>query len=152
MVLKQRKSKMSVKGVIALIFIGCIVENRAFLVHGDGSQAQATTIGPLGKDATFSLLVQEVLDLKAQVKSQEQEIQSLESLHTYANNLTGLQAITRRLDNVTQSIRYLTLSQQFHELEDRENNRTIYQEIDQINAKIQDLLLKEGLGPQRTGK
>ncbi|XP_052695703.1 uncharacterized protein LOC128174109 [Crassostrea angulata] len=64
--------------VLLVVFPVCfIASNSAFLLHGDKIPGHTTTLGPLGKDAYLSLLVQEVLDLKAQVKSQQQEIQSL---------------------------------------------------------------------------
>ena len=162
---------MDVQGIIAFLLISCAAQSTALLFHGDGVQAQATTMGPLGKDATLSLLVQEVLDLKTKVRSQEQEIQTLKGHQTFennlttstlnqlmsefvdikmsfgiikqefdqTNNLTGLQVITKRLDNMAQSIRYLTLSQQVHEIHFEETNRTLNQELDELNATLASL-------------
>lgn len=48
---------------------------------------QTTTLGPLGKDATLSLLIQEVMDLKARVKNQEQDIQTLKAELAFKNNI-----------------------------------------------------------------
>ena len=162
---------MDVQGIIAFLLISCAAQSTALLFHGDGVQAQATTMGPLGKDATLSLLVQEVLDLKTKVRSQEQEIQTLKGHQTFennlttstlnqlmsefvdikmsfgiikqefdqTNNLTGLQTITKRLDNMAQSIRYLTLSQQVHEIHFEETNRTLNQELEELNATLASL-------------
>ena len=162
---------MDVQGIIAFLLISCAAQSTALLFHGDGVQSQATTMGPLGKDATLSLLVQEVLDLKTKVRGQEQEIQTLKGHQTFennlttstlnqlmsefvdiklafgiikqefdqTNNLTGLQAIMKRLDNMAHSIRYLTLSQQVHEIHFEENNRTLSQELDELNATLASL-------------
>ena len=162
---------MDVQGIIAFLLISCAAQSTALLFHGDGVQAQATTMGPLGKDATLSLLVQEVLDLKTKVRSQEQEFQTLKGHQTFennvtsstlnqlmseffdiklafgtikqefdqTNNLTGLQVISKRLDNMAQSIRYLTLSLQIHEIHFEETNRTLNQELDELNATLASL-------------
>ena len=159
---------MDVQGIIAFLLISCASQSTALLFHGDGVQAQTTTMGPLGKDATLSLLVQEVLDLKTKVRTQEQEIQTVKGHQTFennvttstlnqlmseffdiklafgtikqefdqTNNLTGLQAITKRLDNMAQSVRYLTLSQQTHEIKDDATNQSVYQELNHLNARL----------------
>lgn len=75
--------------MLLTLFILCFVtHNSALLFHGDNIQDQTTTIGPLGKDATLSSLVQEVLELKFRVKSQEQEIQTLKNQKASENNAT----------------------------------------------------------------
>lgn len=67
-----------------------IAHNTALLFHGDLIPGQATTtLGPLGKDATLSLLVQEVLELKARVKSQEQEMQTMKIQQASVVNATA---------------------------------------------------------------
>lgn len=133
--------------VLLVVFPVCfIASNSALLFHGDNIPGHTTNLGPLGKDAYLSLLVQEVLDLKAQVNSQQQEIQSLKIQkvsednatantvnklmseyidikssfgiikHEFDqnNNQTGLLALKARIDNMAQSIRYLTLSLHGH--------------------------------------
>lgn len=80
---------MAVPAVLALFFLCNIFHNSALLFHGDNIPGQTTTLGPLGKDAYLSLLVQEVMDLKAQVKSQEQEIQTLKTEQAFKNNITA---------------------------------------------------------------
>lgn len=70
---------MAVLAILTLLFLCNILQNSALLFQGDNIPGQITTLGPLGKDAYLSLLVQEVMDLKAQVKSQEQEIQTLKT-------------------------------------------------------------------------
>lgn len=132
---------------------------------------QATTIlGPLGKDATLSLLVQEVLELKARVKSQEQEMQTMKiqkAVNATANtvnkimseyidiktsfgiikqefdqnnNQTGLLSLKARLDNMAKSIQNLTISQQDHEIHDEATNMTVYREFEKMNTKLYELL------------
>lgn len=161
-------SIMAVPTILTLFILCFTTHNSALLFHGDNIPRQSTTIGPLGKDATLSLLVQEVLDLKAQVKTQEQEIQTLKNQKASENNVTastvnklmleyidiktafgvikqafdqnnnqtGLLALKARLDNMAQSIRYLTLSLQGHEIHDEETNKTIYQEFEHLNARL----------------
>lgn len=80
---------MAVLAVLTLLFLCNILHNSALLFHGDNIQGQTTTLGPLGKDAYLSLLVQEVMDLKAQVKRQEQEIQTLKTEQAFKNNITA---------------------------------------------------------------
>lgn len=153
---------------LTLVILCSIAQNSALLFHGDHNPGQATTIGPLGKDVTLSLLVNDFLDLKARVISQEHEIQILKYqrasednvtagtvnklMSEYVdikaafglikqefdqnNNQTGLQALKARQDNMAQSIRYLTLSLQGHEMHDEETNRTIYHEIGQLNSEL----------------
>lgn len=159
---------MAVQMTLTLVILCFIAQNSALLFHGDNIPGQITTLGPLGKDATLSLLVHDFLDLKARVISQEQEIQTLKNqkasddnvtvstvnklMSEYVdiiaafglikqefdqnNNQSGLQALKARQENMAQSIRYLTLSLQGHEMHDQETNRTIYQEIEQLNAKL----------------
>lgn len=108
--------------------------------------------------------MQEILDLKAQDKSQEQEIQTLKNQTLSKDNVTAstvnklaseymdmknafglmkqkidqnnsqteLQTLKSRLDTIAQSIRYLTLSLQSHEIHDEETNMTIYREFEHI--------------------
>ena len=79
---------MAFKEVIALSFMGFFAQNTAFLIHGDSNQGHVTTLGPLGGDASLSVLVKEVLNLKEEVRNQAQEIQTLKALHTFGNNVT----------------------------------------------------------------
>lgn len=159
---------MAVHALLTLFSLCFITHNSALLFHGDSIPGQTTTLGPLGKDATLSLLVQEVLELKARVKSQEIQIQTLEAKqisvdngtastvnklmseyidiktsfgvikHEFEqnNNQSGLQALKTRQDNLAQSIRYLTLSLQGHEIQEEETNKTIYREFEYLNAKL----------------
>lgn len=79
---------MAFKEVIALSFMCCFAHNAALLFHGDSNPGQVTTLAPLGGDATLSVLVKEVLNLKEEVRNQAQEIQTLKALHTFGNNVT----------------------------------------------------------------
>lgn len=103
--------------VLTLFFTCVITNNVALLLDGDINPGHTTTLGPLGKDATLSLLVQEVLDLKARVKSQEQEIQTLKTqqatlgvLGRQTSNQTSLLALQTRLDNMEQNVNNLMLN------------------------------------------
>lgn len=160
---------MSFQAALTLFILCIITGNSALLFHGDNIPGQTTTLGPLGKDATLSLLVKNVLDLEARVRSQEQEIQMLKNqkasddnvtaitlnklMSEYIdiktafglikqdfdrnnNNQTGLQTLKTRLDNMAQSVRYLTLSLQGHEIHNEEMNMTIHREFNHLNAKL----------------
>lgn len=102
--------------VLTLFFTCVITNNVALLLDGDINPGHTTTLGPLGKDATLSLLVQEVLDLKARVKSQEQEIQTLNTQQAtlgvlgQTSNQTSLLALQTRLDNMEQNVNNLMLN------------------------------------------
>lgn len=102
--------------VLTLFFTCVITNNVALLLDGDINPGHTTTLGPLGKDATLSLLVQEVLDLKARVKSQEQEIQTLKTQQatlgglSQSSNQTSLLALQTKLDNMQQNVNSLMLN------------------------------------------
>lgn len=80
---------MAVLAGLALFSLCNIFQNSALLFHGDNIPGQTTTLGPLGKDAYLSLMIQELMDLKAQVKRQEQEIQTLRTEQAFKNNITA---------------------------------------------------------------
>lgn len=159
---------MAVSAMLTLSILCFITHIFALLFHGENIPGQSTTIGSLGKDATLSHLVQDVLDLKAKVKSQEQEIQTLKNQKLSEDNVTTstvnklvseyvdmktafglmkqkfdlnnsqieLQTLKSKLDTISHSIRYLTLSLQDHEIQDEETNKTIYREFEHINNKM----------------
>lgn len=161
---------MASRAALTLFTLCVIGRNSALLFHGDNVPGHTTTPGPLGRDATLSLLVKTVLDLEARMKSQEQEIQTLKNQKAsddnntastmnnlmleyidiktafgfikqefdQNNNQTGLKSLKTRLDNMVQSVRYLTLSLQGHEIHDEEMNRTIYRELHNLNAKLEN--------------
>lgn len=156
---------------LTLVIFCFIAQNSALLFHGDNNPGQATTIRPLGKDVTLSLLVNDFLDLKARVISQEHEIQILKYqrasednvtagtvnklMSEYVdikaafglikqefdqnNNQTGLKALKARQDNIAQSVRYMTLALQDHEIQDEETNKTVYREFEDLNSKLTEL-------------
>lgn len=109
----------------------------AFLLEMDNVTKHTTTPGPLGKDDTLSLLVQEVLDLKSRVKSQEREIQMMKNQQVSNDNV--INTTVRKMDSMATSIRYLTLSLQGHEIHNEETNMTVYKELYRINSKLLDL-------------
>lgn len=79
---------MAISALLIFVLLCCIAQNLALLFHGDNIPGQTTTLGPLGKDATLFLLVQEVLELKARVKSQEHVMQTLKIQQVSVDNAT----------------------------------------------------------------
>lgn len=80
---------MAVPMTLTLVILCFILQNSALLFHGDNNPGQTTTIGPLGKDATLSLLVNDFLDLKARVIRQDQEMQILKNQRASEDNVTA---------------------------------------------------------------
>lgn len=119
------------------VLLSFMTYNCAFLLEMDNVTEHTTTPGPLGKDDTLSLLVQEVLDLKSRVKSQEREIQMMKNQQVSNDNV--INTTVRKMDSMATSIRYLTLSLQGHEIHNEETNMTVYKELYRINSKLLDL-------------
>lgn len=165
--------------VLVVMFFG---EGKSLLFHNDGYPTTPTPVGPLGLEATVSLLVQEInrmnADIKTQetklktqetkLKDQEKEIRDLKMMLGVSNttttltmqhllnelnnlNLTvsslrtdldlinhssGTQIILEKVNNIAQSVRYLTLSLQDQEIDIGANNRSLHQEIDQLKTKL----------------
>lgn len=127
------------------LFILCfIAHNTALLFHGDLIPGQATTtLGPLGKDATLSLLVQEVLELKARVKSQEQEMQTMKIQQASVVNATA-----NTVNKVMSE--YIDIKTSFgiikHEF-DQNNNQTgllaLKARLDNMAKSIQNLTISQ---------
>lgn len=158
--------------VLVVMFFG---EGKSLLFHNDGYPTTPTPVGPLGLEATVSLLVQEInrmnADMKTQetkLKDQEKEITDLKmmlgasnmtttstmqhllneldnlnltvsSLRTdldLINHSSGTQIILEKVNNIAQSVRYLTLSLQDQEAKVETNNRSLHQEVDQLRTKL----------------
>ena len=83
--------------------------------------------------STLNQLMSEFVDLKHSFGIIKHEFDQ-------TNNLTGLQKITERLDNMAQTIQHLTLTQQVHEIHFEETNRTVYRELDKLNTTLAGLL------------
>lgn len=157
--------------IIAMLF----GDGKSLLFHNDGYPTTPTPVGPLGLEATVSLLVQEInrmnADMKIQetkLKDQEKEITDLKKMLGVSNtttastmqlllnelktlNLTvsslrtdlylinhssGTQIILEKVNNIAQSVRYLTLSLQDQETKIEATNSSLYQEINQLNSKL----------------
>ncbi|XP_061169484.1 uncharacterized protein LOC133178812 [Saccostrea echinata] len=116
-------------------------KNKCLLFHGDNENVQSTTIGPLGRDATLSLLVQEVLDLKAKVKVQEQEIQTLKNKQKVDSNVTYStvnQLMSKFLD-LTSS--FGVIKQDFEQLNNLTGLQVITQRLSHMEHSIRYLTL-----------
>lgn len=81
---------------------------------------------------TLNKLMSQYIDTKTAFELMKQEFDR-------NNNQTGLQTLKTRLDTMAQSVRYLTLSLQSHEVHDEEKNKTIYREFEQINNKLNEI-------------
>lgn len=125
---------------VRMLFFLCLVTSCvSFLVPGHPTQNG--TLAPPDKDAALSYLVQEVFDLRVLLQSQEREIQALKSQQALVdvNNQTGFQAVKTWLENLENSVQFLTTTQQNHEIRDEETNRTIFLELDQLNSELSEL-------------
>lgn len=165
--------------VLVVMFFG---EGKSLLFHNDGYPTTPTPVGPLGLEATVSLLVQEINRMNADIKTQETKLKTQEtklkdqekeitdlkmmlgvsnttttltmqhllnelnnlnltvsSLRTdldLINHSSGTQIILEKVDNIAQSVRYLTLSLHDQEIDIEANNRSFHQEIDQLKTKL----------------
>lgn len=125
---------------LLLLFLLCL-ESSSFSFLITGHPKQNGTLAPPDKDAALSYLVQEVFDLRVLLQSQEQEIQALKSQQALVdvNNQTGFQAVKTWLENLENSVQFLTTTQRNHEIRDEETNRTIFLELDQLNSELSEL-------------
>lgn len=127
------------------LFILCfIAHNTALLFHGDLIPGQATTtLGPLGKDATLSLLVQEVLELKARVKSQEQEMQTMKIQQASVVNATANTVNKVMSEYIDIETSFGIIKQEF----DHNNNQTglsvMKARLDNMAKSIQNLTISQ---------
>lgn len=80
------------------VFLSFMTYNYALLLEDDNVSRHTTTLGPLGKDETLSLLAQEVLDLKTCVKSQEQEIKMMKTQQISKDNV--INTTVRKVDSM----------------------------------------------------
>lgn len=163
--------------VLVVMFFGV---GKSLIFHNDGYPTTPTPVGPLGLEATVSLLVQEInrmnADMKTQetkLKDQEKEITDLKMMLGVSNttttstmqhllnelnnlNLTvsslrtdldlinhssGTQIILEKVNNIAQSVRYLTLLLHDQETKIEANNRSLHQEIDQLKTKLGSISL-----------
>lgn len=163
--------------VLVVMFFGV---GKSLIFHNDGYPTTPTPVGPLGLEATVSLLVQEInrmnADMKTQetkLKDQEKEITDLKMMLGVSNttttstmqhllnelnnlNLTvsslrtdldlinhssGTQIILEKVNNIAQSVRYLTLSLHDQETKIEANNRSLHQEVDQLKTKLGSISL-----------
>lgn len=162
-------------------------DGKSLLFHNDGYPTPPTPVGPLGLEATVSLLVQEINRMNADMKTQDTKLQTQETklkdrekeikdlkmmlgvsnttttstmqhLLNELNNLnstvsslstdldlinhsSGTQIILEKVNNIAQSVRYLTLSLHDQDTKTETNNRSIHQEVDQLKTKLGALSL-----------
>lgn len=121
-----------------------IAHNTALFFHGDLIPGQATTtLGPLGKDATLSLLVQEVLELKARVKSQEQEMQTMKIQQASVVNATANTVNKVMSEYIDIKTSFGIIKQEF----DQNNNQTglsvMKARLDNMAKSIQNLTISQ---------
>lgn len=165
--------------VLVVMFFG---EGKSLLFHNDGYPTTPTPVGPLGLEATVSLLVQEINRMNADIKTQETKLKTQEttlrdqekeitdlkvmlgvsnttttstmqhlvnelsnlnltvsSLRTdldLINHSSGIQIILEKVNNIAQSVRYLTLSLDDHETKIESYNRSFHQEVGQLTTKL----------------
>lgn len=106
---------------VPLLFVLCFfAHNSTLLFRGDIIPGQTTTLGPLGKDAYLSLLVQEVLELEARVKSQELEIQTLKAQQESVDNGTASTVNKLMSEYIDIKISFGVIKQEF----DKNNKQT----------------------------
>lgn len=158
--------------VLVVMFFG---EGKSLLFHNDGYPTTPTPVGPLGLEATVSLLVQEInrmnADMKTQetkLKDQEKEITDLKMMLGVSNTTTtstmqhllnelnnlnstvsslrtdldlinhssGTQIILEKVNNIAQSVRYLTLSLNDQETKIEANNNSLHEEVEHLKTKL----------------
>lgn len=119
------------------VFLSFMTYNYGLLLEDNKIPGHTTTLGPLGKDGTLSLLEQEVLDLKTCVKSQEREIKMMKTQQVSKDNV--INTTVSKVDSMAKSIRYLTLSLQSHEIQNKDTNMTVYKELYHMDSKLIDL-------------
>lgn len=165
--------------VLVVMFFG---DGKSLLFHNDGYPTPPTPVGPLGLEATVSLLVQEINRMNADMKSQETKLKTQEtklkdqekeitdlkmmlgvsntttastmqhllnelnnlnstvsSLRTdldLINHSSGTQIILEKVNNIAQSVRYLTLSLQDQQSDIEATNSSLHQEVNQLNSKL----------------
>eukprot|EP00105_Crassostrea_gigas_P029099 XP_011450934.1 PREDICTED: uncharacterized protein LOC105344759 [Crassostrea gigas] len=158
--------------VLVVMFFG---EGKSLLFHNDGYPTTPTPVGPLGLEATVSLLVQEINRMNADIKTQETKLKdqakeitdlkmmlgvsnttttsTMQHLVNELNNLnltvsslrtdldlinhsSGIQIILEKVNNIAQSVRYLTLSIHDQETKIESYNRSFHQEVGQLKTKL----------------
>lgn len=165
--------------VLVVMFFG---EGKSLLFHNDGYPTTPTPVGPLGLEATVSLLVQEINRMNGDIKTQETRLKTQEtklrdqekeitdlkmmlgvsnttttstmqhlvnelnnlnltvsSLRTdldLINHSSEIQIILEKVNNIAQSVRYLTLSIHDQETKIESYNRSFHQEVGQLKTKL----------------
>lgn len=148
--------------VLLAMFFG---DAKSLLFHNDGYPTPPTPVGPLGLEATVSLLVQEINRMNADMKTQEMEIVDLKMMLGISNSIStstihlldelktlnstvsslrtdlelinhssGTQIILEKLNNIAQSVRYLTLSQHDQETKVEAINHLLHQGVYELKT------------------
>lgn len=148
-------------------------EGKSLLFHNNGYPTTSTPVGPLGLEATVSLLVQEINRMNVDMKAQVKEIVDLKMMLSVSNSTStstiqhlldelktlnstvssirtdldlinhssGTQIILQKVNNIAQSVRYLTLSLQDQETKIEANNRSLHKEVYQLKSNLGALSL-----------
>lgn len=77
--------------VLVVMFFG---EGKSLLFHNDGYPTTPTPVGPLGLEATVSLLVQEINRMNAEMKIQKNKLKDQEKEITYLKMMLGVRNTT----------------------------------------------------------
>lgn len=135
--------KMSFKAALTLVVLCTITGNSALLFHGDNIPGQTTTLGPLGKDATLSLLVKNVLDLEARVRSQEQEIQTLKNQKVSDDNVSANTLNKLMSKYIDMTTAFVLMKQEFNRNNNQTGLQTLKTRLDTIAQSVRYLTLSQ---------
>lgn len=89
-------------------------------------------------NSTSTSTIQHLLD---ELKTLNSTVSSLRTDLDLINHSSGTQIILQKVNNIAQSVRYLTLSLHDQETKIESNNRSFHQEVDQLKTKLGALSL-----------
>lgn len=131
--------------VLVVMFFG---EGKGLLFHNDGYPTTPTPVGPLGLEATVSLLVQEInrmnADMKTQetkLKDQENEITDLKMMLGVSNTTTTstMQLLLNELNNLNLTVS--SLRTDLNLINHSSGNQIILEKVNNIAKSVRYLTL-----------